>query len=49
MLPYGDPAELTRIGSVLTTWIKRANKRIWTTAAMPYVKRLCLGTPGVDG
>jgi hypothetical protein len=34
MLPYGDPAELTRVGWVVT-WIKSANKRMWTTAAMP--------------
>jgi hypothetical protein len=37
MLPYGDPAELTRRGCVLT-WIKSASRRIWTTAATPYVK-----------
>jgi hypothetical protein len=48
MLPYSDPAELTRVGCVLTL-IKSANKRMWTTAAMPYVKRLCLGRPDVEG
>jgi hypothetical protein len=37
MLPYGDPAELTRRGCVLT-WIKSARRRMWTTAATPYVK-----------
>jgi hypothetical protein len=48
MLPYGDPAELTRVGCVLI-WIKSASKRMWTTAAMPYVIRLCFGRPDVDG
>jgi hypothetical protein len=47
MLPYGDPAELTRLGCVLT-WIKSANKRMWKTAAMPYIEPLCLGSPDVD-
>jgi hypothetical protein len=31
------------------TWIKNANKRMWMTTAMPYVERLCLGRPDVDG
>jgi len=49
MLAYGDPAELTRVGGVLTR-IKSANKRtMWTIATMPYVKRLFLGKPDVDG
>jgi hypothetical protein len=48
MLPYGTPAELTRVGCVLT-WIKSVNNRIWATAAMPYIERLFLGRPGVDG
>jgi hypothetical protein len=47
MLPYGDPAELTRGGCVLT-WSKNARKTTWTTAAMAYVERLCLGRPDVD-
>jgi len=47
MLPYGDPAELTRGGCVLT-WSKNARKTTWTTAAMAYVERLCLGRPEVD-
>jgi hypothetical protein len=47
MLAYGDPAELTRFGWVVTR-ITSANKRTWTTAAMPYVQRLRLGKPDVD-
>ena len=47
MLPYGDPAALTRLGCVLT-WIRNANKRMWKAAAMAYVERLCLGRPEVE-
>jgi len=48
MLPYGDPAEFTRLGCVLT-WIKSAIKTTWMSAAMPYVERLCLGRRDVEG
>ena len=48
MLKYGEPAEPMRTGWFLI-WTKRASNRMWTTAAMAYVERLCVGRRDIDG